>query len=87
MKKEIWKYKLTNMGIPQSFEIPLNARFLDVQLQGVDITLWFQVDPRIQKETRNFLIVGTGHPFDGNSYLGTVQERQFVWHIFEVSVD
>jgi hypothetical protein len=38
------------------------------------------------RRIREFMMVGTGREFDAciwRSYVGTVFDRQYVWHIFE----
>jgi L-arabinose isomerase len=56
-----------------------------VAMQGSHITLWCLGDMKSAKVIRRFRICGTGHDTEptGN-YLGTVHERVFVWHIFEL---
>lgn len=73
--------------------IPLGSKFLSVKMQRDVITMWFLVDvdkcdsPIYPNEIREFLVVGTGHPFKSEdlTYLGTVLSTNdtFVWHIFE----
>lgn len=48
--------------------------------------LWEQHDPREERtETRQFVIIGTGHDFDslGKKYIGSVMIEEYVWHCFE----
>jgi hypothetical protein len=45
------------------------------------------VDIDAECEFRNFAIVGTGHDFpeaDDFTYINTIQDGPFVWHIFEL---
>ncbi len=70
---------------PTDFEMPYGAKVIDAQIQGADICLWAICDPEEQKQTRRFAIVGTGHRLPSfSTHVATVQDGQFVWHIFEV---
>lgn len=80
MIKQIWKYKLTS-----PIEMPLDAKILTIQMQGNEPHIWALVNPKNETETRKFVIIGTGHNFDDNTfkYVNTYQEGPFVWHVFE----
>lgn len=78
--KRVFKYPI---GIRTTLELPIGAKFLDVQLQNDDAHMWFEVDPDAKTEPRKFFIVGTGHEFNGGKYLGTFQNGPFVWHVYE----
>lgn len=70
-------------------ELPLteDAKILAIQNQNAVITLWVLLDPKAPRVTRTFIIVGTGQPLrdeEVKQYIGTVQIRPFVWHIFEI---
>lgn len=56
-----------------------------IAMQNGVATLWSLVDLETDPIDRTFRIVGTGDKMEpvGN-YLGTVHERVFVWHIFEI---
>lgn len=63
---------------------PLSPVFIAMQ-RGV-VTLWALVDCDSAQVARDFFIAGTGHSIPaGATYLGSVMERVFVWHIFEVT--
>jgi hypothetical protein len=72
--------------------LPSNAKILTAQYQGSQLYFWYYFDPKLQKsenpcldiETYHFKIVGTGWGDDltGYTYLATVQEAFYVWHIF-----
>jgi hypothetical protein len=56
-----------------------------VAMQNGVVTLWCAVDEDSSPASRTFHIAGTGHVLPQDpSYLGTVFDRQFVWHIFEL---
>jgi hypothetical protein len=81
----IWKYAL-EITDRQVVEVPEGAEVLAVQEQAGKVCLWMMVDPEAKKEKRTFVIVGTGHPIEGASYLdyyGTAQVGPMVWHVFE----
>jgi hypothetical protein len=55
-----------------------------VAMQGSAVTLWSLGDMAEAKIKRRFRIVGTGQDVPVGDYLGTVHDRAYVWHIFEV---
>ena len=82
----IYKYPLEEGIGSQQVELPAGARILCAQMQGPSLFLWAIVNPVHPFEHRNFFVVGTGQPFpEGTaSYISTVQQGPFVWHVFEV---
>jgi hypothetical protein len=54
-------------------------------MQNDTPTLWAEVDPDNATEERLFTIIGTGHSVNSNfpNYLGTIQDGNYVWHIYE----
>lgn len=75
--------------------MPKGWKPLAVQIQGADMpTLWIQFEPQptgefdeVHLELETFMWVGTGTGDDDRikgEYLGTVQVRGFVWHLFRV---
>lgn len=59
-----------------------NGPVLAFQMQDDIPTIWIAVDE--QKVDRYFHLLGTGGKVPDNwDYCGTVQERGFVWHLFE----
>jgi hypothetical protein len=81
----VWKFPL-RLSMGQWVEMPQGARIVHVGLQDAVICAWAIVDPDAPIEHRVFRIVGTGHReiIDGSTYLGTVQQDVYVWHVFEV---
>lgn len=81
----ILKYTIRVIGA-QRIELPDGFRPLSVQVQGEQICLWAMVDKFSQLKSKyTFYITGTGQPcanFDAYTYLGTVQQGMFVWHVF-----
>lgn len=90
----VWKYPLDEPVT--EVEMPAGATILSVQTQYVgqpheQPVLWAQGDPDEPKVPRRFVIVGTGHPFNGSHrihYLGTFQllAGAFVGHVYEVEL-
>ena len=88
MEITIWKFEL---GITYTaLEMPVNAEILTVQTQKETPYLWALVDPNESKETRTFVVYGTGHPisYDMGSnriYIGTYQLQggSLIFHVFE----
>lgn len=83
-KRVIWKWSLGRLG-EQVIEIPRGAMVLTVQKQHGAPQIWAYCDPTEPKEAIVISVIGTGidipaHPGD---YIGTIQEGEFVWHIFK----
>ena len=81
--KTIWKYPL-RIDDAQTISIPAGAQLLTVQMQGPP-TVWALVDTDADLARIEIRFVGTGNQgpdVTGFTYLGTVQERIFVWHVF-----
>lgn len=78
----VWKFEFP---IKETFvlDIPFNAKFRSLQLQGDTPCMWFEVETSAPKEKRVFHIVGTGHEVKGNAYVGTFQTPPYVWHVYE----
>jgi len=85
MSATIWKYQLLQTDYQVVF-MPDGAAPLHVGLQDDHWMVWAMVDPNAHPEPRYIAVVGTGHPIpDGTgSYLGTIQQPPFVWHLFEM---
>lgn len=89
MDRVIWKYQLATVA-RQTIDMPRGARILTVQLQANAITLWAMANPDARPARRVIEIHGTGERMrdpgltaPGLSYVGTVQQRGFVWHVFD----
>ena len=83
---QIWKYPVP---VTDEFEVqlPIGAKFLDVQMQYAAPQMWFLVNTEHRKEARQFTCVGTGHVVEGVDklkFLGTFQPNHgLVFHLFE----
>lgn len=84
MGRTIWKFQLKMTELP-TIRMPKGAEVLSVQDQMGHLCLWAIVDPDEEMEDRHFRIFGTGHPivYPTGDFIGTVQQGQFVWHIFD----
>jgi len=92
----IWKYILKPTC---EIEMPTGAQILSVhaqpnkappfKLDGEEICIWAKVEPANPKETRKFVVFGTGHPVPCElhmQFLGTalLHGGLFTYHVFEV---
>ena len=93
MNNTVYKYHLPRFDAIRNemyeveFQIPLGAEILNVQIQKGEPYLWALVNPEeTAVEHRKFFVVGTGHGKvrPGMSYVTTIQDRYFVWHIFSL---
>lgn len=84
----IHKQSLELKDDDQTLQLPNTAEILSIQMQGGKICVWYQWYQHPANFTKTydwiFRVIGTGHPFidPGLKHLATVQDRQFVWHIF-----
>lgn len=88
--RAVYKYTIPLDDVV-SVELPTGSKILCVQSQRDDPQIWALVDPTfpVEKETRTFRIVGTGHQIDDlecENYIGTFQIRggSLVFHVFEI---
>ncbi len=84
----MWKYAF-EVKPEFTLEMPKGARVRHVALQSGIPCLWAEVNPGARgKETKVFRVRGTGQPFEcedsySTGYLGTFQQGEFVWHVFD----
>lgn len=79
----VYKYELTPNG---SIQMPKNAQIIKIASQGDGIFVWAIVDPQNALETRSFLTIPTGIPFDQETvgwFRETVIFGDMVFHVFE----
>jgi hypothetical protein len=85
--KTIHKYPITHND-RFSIAMPENAKILTAQKQGSYICIWAETDTNDLVGTREFILVGTGHPIlvpeRARKFIATIQDNQFVWHLFEL---
>jgi hypothetical protein len=87
--KKIFKYSFGTSSNLQTITMPEGAEILSVQIQRGAVCVWVVV-PNVEKALveRHFAIFGTGQPINPDlklCYVGTFQEGDFVWHVFEIS--
>jgi len=81
----IYKYELA-----RAVQLPIDSQVLKVGIQNGIMQMWVLVDPN-EKQTsqRNFEIIGTGHSFEfdylTHTYIDSLFDGPFVWHIWEVN--
>lgn len=94
----IFKYSIrlsgTAMAMPKhqviGLTMPQKAHILTAQIQGDELVLWAEVNPKNEVEERVIEIIGTGGPISDlkpaqrRTYISTFQLGWFVGHIFEV---
>ena len=87
MDKTIFKYTFNIEGKIELI-LPKGAEILRVYEQFGVPCMWAVVDIDVEKETRVFRIVGTGHKidFDIDKYIDTflMANGNLVWHMFEI---
>lgn len=82
--RTIWKYEV-GLGEINTLVMPEDAELLRFDMQNGAMCLWAVVDDANQRESRRFRVAGTGFELrDLDRYVGTTQDGQFVWHLFEV---
>jgi hypothetical protein len=94
MQKTIWKFTIPKPKHDSpvvSIKMPVNAEILTVQMQNDIPQIWAECNPKAEREERQFVVMGTGWPNaevvdldEDFTYIGTVQDGAFVWHIYEL---
>ena len=88
--RTIYKYAL-EITDRQEIKLPHGAKILHVGMQGETLCLWAQVRAENSLAGRVIWVFGTGNPMDEGAaltatYLGTVMDRMFVWHVYDGGV-
>jgi hypothetical protein len=83
--RTIYKYELA-----RTIELPIDSQVLKVGMQNGIIQMWVLVDPNQNQTTyRNFEMIGTGHSFEfdylTHTYIDSIFDGPFVWHIWEIN--
>ncbi len=82
--KSVWKFALHPFA---SLSMPVGAKALSVHAQNNEICLWAEVDTDAEKESRKFVVVGTGHPVpvEAGAFIGSalLNGGELVFHVFE----
>lgn len=55
-----------------------------VGMQNDRLTMWVECETTKPMVSRKFIVFGTGHDIDGNSWkwCGTTQDGPLVWHVY-----
>jgi hypothetical protein len=90
----IWKFPLGPSLDDIRISMPKGAKVLSVQAQHDAPMVWAIVQPDADKETRRFVVFGTGHPIAhhdidvvASRFVGTFQMSggALVFHLFEAA--
>lgn len=88
----VWKWPVPIIDVFE-IDMPKGARILSVQVQRGEPQVWGLVDPSAPKETRTFVLLGTGNVHASRlivdcDYVGTFQIEggALVFHLFAVKV-
>ena len=89
--KIIYKYPIPAL-LAITYEMPEDAKLLHVADQHGVPTMWFEVDKDKLSESREFVVIGTGHeiheePWYVLNHIGSTMSGVFVWHIYEKVMD
>lgn len=79
----IWKSPISEHR--KIIHVPDGATFLHAGMQDEVITLWYRCSTEMEKLKVQVIVAGTGHNSAdtiGATYLGTVFDGPYVWHIF-----
>jgi len=83
----IYKYPLPIKQFIQ-LAMPVDSEILTFQVQNENPVLWAKhKDLKSEWAIRHFTFIGTGNEYDqesGHVYIGTIQLKGFVWHLFEI---
>ena len=87
---KIWKYPLGQLNSVRDsahkivIAMKRGSRPLHVGMQDGTCFVWVEVDPDQPDINATFFSVGTGHGAvpEGCVYLGTVHDKEFVWHVY-----
>ena len=82
--RRVFKYPIHDATLRGDF--PAGSVPRHFGMQHGTTTLWIEVTDALVAKRRTFCIFGTGHEIpDGAVYVGTCMDREFVWHLYEVT--
>ena len=80
------RYPFDPANVEQRMEMPEGAVIRHAAMYGKAITLWADENPANPKEMREFTVRGTSqHLPEGGTFVATIMDPPFVWHIFEIN--
>lgn len=79
----VYKFPLHFGNAP--ITMPVGAVILSAQLQHGAPHVWALCGLQGAQARRDIRVFGTGHEFDAGHahFVGTIQQAQFVWHVFD----
>jgi hypothetical protein len=87
--KTIWKYviecdSVLDAPFPIAVPAPAGAKPISVGIQDGKVCVWAEVDPASRPGNIRLWCVGTGFGAvpEGATFLGTVAQGRFVWHLY-----
>lgn len=83
--RTIFKYKLRPV-----VSLPKDSVILKTAIQNGEMFIWVLIYPdETEMVDRNFEIIGTGHSFEfdylTHTYIDSLFDGPFVWHIWEIN--
>lgn len=82
--KKIFKYQIP-IARKIRLDFPVGGKILTFQMQNGIPTIWILIDDEKVSWTHFFSLYPTGEDteiYSDNEYIGTVIDREFVWHLF-----
>jgi len=87
--KTIKEYMFWDHSTTTQINMPIGAKILTAQMQNGQLYLWALVDDIPDEfEQRVFTLYGTGALIleDPGTYITTIQDNEYAWHIFEITL-
>jgi hypothetical protein len=82
--RRMLKYKMADVGGGAVHHMPSGAAIKMIGMQHDELYAWASTSPGPTVE-RHFITVGTGHNIrEDAEYVGSCQDGNYVWHVFEV---
>jgi hypothetical protein len=78
----IYKYDLGGLD-HRKVLMPQGARVLSCGKQGNSIMVWAVVDSAAPTVIRRFFVTWTGRLIEEGSFIGTILDGPYVWHVFD----
>ncbi len=81
----IYKYSLRLDRDCTVYHLPVGYKVLTAMVQGSVVFLWIEHDISQPKQAVKFEVFGTGFnmPIRPREHVGSVQQENFVWHIYK----
>ena len=82
----VWKYKLPFPRQKIDLVMPVGANLVHFAKQGIVLCVWARVEPGRAEGLRRLMVLGTGLPVTEEypySHVGTCEDGEFIWHLFD----